>query len=81
MKNERHLDYWINQPVDVYLVIRQKDERSGAETIRWMNVTRYLKEREDKTSRQVVFEGERLDMQAVWRLRDRFFPPRQSTGR
>jgi DNA-directed RNA polymerase subunit RPC12/RpoP len=76
VKNERHLDYWINQPVDVYLVIRQTDERSGEETIRWMNVTRYLKDREDKTSRQIVFEGERLDMQAVWKLRDRFFSPR-----
>src|SRR3954470_21363868 len=74
------LDYWINQPVDVYLVIRQKDERNGEETIRWMNVTHYLKEREDKTSRQIVFEGERLDMQAVWRLRDRFFPPRRGGG-
>src|SRR3954447_21379848 len=77
VKNERHLDYWINQPVDVYLVIRQKDERSGEETIRWMNVTRYLKERKDKKSRQIIFEGERLDMQAVWKLRDRFFPVRQ----
>jgi len=77
VKNERHLDYWINQPVDVYLVIRQKDERTGEETIRWMNVTRYLKDRKDKTSRQILFEGERLDMQAVWKLRDRFCPPRR----
>jgi len=76
VKNPRHLDYWTNQPADVYLVIRQKDERSGEETIRWMNVTRYLKNRKDKTSRQIVFEGERLDMQAVWKLRDRFCPPR-----
>jgi WD40 repeat protein/GTPase SAR1 family protein len=81
VKDDRHLNYWINQPVDVYLVIRQKDEWSGEETIRWMNVTRYLKERKDKTSRQIVFEGERLDMQAVWRLRDRFFPPRRATAR
>lgn len=77
VKNERHLDYWINQPVDVYLVIRQTDERRGEETIRWMNVTRYLKSRKDKTSRQIVFEGERLDMQAVWKLRDQFCPPRR----
>jgi GTPase SAR1 family protein len=75
VKDPRHLDYWINQPVDVYLVIRQKDERSGEETIRWMNVTRYLKSRKDKTSRQIIFEGERLDMQAVWKLRDLFYPP------
>jgi len=72
---------WINQPADVYLIIRQTDERSGEETIRWMNVTRYLKGRKDKKSRQIVFEGERLDMQAVWRLRDRFFPPRRGGGR
>ena len=46
-----------------------------------MNVTRYLKDRKDKTSRQIVFKGERLDMQAVWKLRDRFFPPRGGTTR
>ena len=49
VKNERHLEYWISQPVDVYLVIRQTDETSGEQTIRWMNVTRYLKNRKDKT--------------------------------
>jgi WD40 repeat protein/GTPase SAR1 family protein len=77
VKNGRHLDYWVNQPVDVYLVIRQTEEQGGEGMIRWMNVTRYLKSREDKTSRQIVFEGERLDMQAVWKLRDRFCPPRR----
>ena len=82
LKDPRHLDYWVSQPVDVYLVIRQADERSG-ETIRWMNVTRYLKDRKDKERRQIVFEGERLDMQAVWKLRDRFCPPpgRPTSGR
>lgn len=74
--NDRHLDYWINQPVDVYLVIRQTDERAGDGTIRWMNVTRYLKNRKDQQSRQIVFDGEALTMEAVWRLRDAFFPPR-----
>ncbi len=72
---DRHLDYWIGQPVDVYLVIRQKDERSGEETIRWMNVTHYLKARKGKTSRQIVFTGEKLDMKAVWKVRDTFFFP------
>jgi hypothetical protein len=28
VKNERHLEYGISQPVDVYLVIRQQDESS-----------------------------------------------------
>ena len=52
--------------MDVYLVIRDAEE-----TIRWMNVTSYLKAREDKQSRQIVFEGEKLDAPAVWRMRDR----------
>jgi len=75
VKNKRHLDYWISQPADVYLVIRQAEERSGEGTIRWMNVTRYLKNRKNKKTRQIVFKGEELDMQAVWKVRDEFFPP------
>jgi len=79
VKNDRHLDYWINQPVDVYLVFRQTDERSNAGSIRWMNVTRYLKSRKDKQSRQIIFDGEPLTMEAVWTLRDTFFPRRTRT--
>lgn len=75
VKEDRHLKYWISQPVDVYLVIRQKDEKSGEETIRWMNVTRYLKDRQDKHCRQIIFAGEKLDMETVWKVRDGFFPP------
>ena len=74
VKNDRHLEYWISQPVDVYLVIRQTDEQTGEQTIRWMNVTRDLKNRKDKKSRQIIFEGEALTMEAVWRRRDAFFP-------
>ncbi len=74
VSNERHLEYWISQPVDVYLVIRQTDEMTRQQVIRWMNVTRYLKARSDKSSRQIVFKGEKLDMEAVWKLRDAFFP-------
>jgi small GTP-binding protein len=75
VSNERHLEYWISQPVDVYLVIRQTDEMTGVPTIRWMNVTRYLNNRKDKKSRQIIFQGEKLDMDAVWRVRDQCFPP------
>jgi WD40 repeat protein/GTPase SAR1 family protein len=74
VKNNRHLEYWISQPVDVYLVIRQTDERTGEETIRWMNVTRYLKNRKDKKNRQIIFDGEALKMEAIWKMRDAFFP-------
>jgi hypothetical protein len=73
ISNERHLDYWVNQPVDVYLVIRQTDEASGGQVIRWMNVTRYLKARRDKKNRQIVFGGQKLDMEAIWKVRDEFF--------
>ena len=73
VKDDRHLEYWVNQPVDVYLVIRQTNQ-VGKQTIRWMNVTRYLKERPDKKSRQIPFTGEKLDMEAVWKVRDQFFP-------
>jgi WD40 repeat protein len=76
-KDGRHLEYWIAQPVDVYLVIRQTDEKTGNDTIRWMNVTRYLRNRKDKQSRQIIFEGENLTMESVWRLRDGFFPVRR----
>lgn len=73
--SDRHLQYWINQPVDVYLVIRQTDETSGGQSIRWMNVTRNLKGRRDRANRQIIFRGEKLDMKAVWKVRDQFFPP------
>nr|VFK22967.1 MAG: protein of unknown function (DUF4365) [Candidatus Kentron sp. MB]VFK26573.1 MAG: protein of unknown function (DUF4365) [Candidatus Kentron sp. MB]VFK74541.1 MAG: protein of unknown function (DUF4365) [Candidatus Kentron sp. MB] len=76
VQNERHLDYWVSQSADVYLVIRQTEEarmerdRDGKGRIRWMNVSRYLRERQDKASRQIVFSGEALTMEAVWRVRD-----------
>jgi hypothetical protein len=81
VKDERHLAYWISQPVDVYLVIRQTDEASGVQAIRWMNVTRYLKNRKDQNSRQIIFIGEKLDMEAVWKVRGEFFPPSQERAR
>ncbi|MCK4765292.1 MAG: DUF4365 domain-containing protein [Candidatus Aminicenantes bacterium] len=67
VKKERHLECWVNQPVDVYLVIRDSEN-----TIRWMNLTYYLKTRTNKKSKQVVFTGEKLDAAAILRLRDRY---------
>ena len=59
----------------------QTDERTGEQAIRWMNVTRYLKGRRDQRSRQIVFDGEPLTMEAVWRVRDELFPlPRGRKG-
>ena len=79
VQNKRHLKYWVSQPGDVYLVVRQADEVSGRGSIRWMNLTRYLKTRKDKQSRQVIFDGVPLNMEAVWKVRDEFFPPRAGT--
>ncbi|MCP5105253.1 MAG: DUF4365 domain-containing protein [bacterium] len=71
VKNARHLEYWQTQPVDVYLVIRDTGGRFGSEeTIRWMNVTHYLKTRQNKKSKQIVFNGEKLDAAAIKRIRD-----------
>ena len=85
VKKEWHLAYWQNQPVDVYLVIGQDNKhqepgtpergrgehgKDGRGIVRWMNVSRYLKEREDKDSRQIVFDGEEVTLGAIWRVRD-----------
>jgi GTPase SAR1 family protein/RNase P subunit RPR2 len=66
--DEPGMDSWAGLPADVYLVIRNSEG-----TILWMNATRYLKEQKRK-SRQILFEGERLDAPAVWRVRDEYFP-------
>ncbi len=63
VKDPRRLEYWVSQPVDVDLVIRDAEE-----TIRWMNETRYLRARKVKTSRQIIFDGKKLDASAVWRV-------------
>ena len=92
VQNERHIQYWQTQPCDVWLVIRDSSRfgddsplipgasSGGAEAIRWMNLTRYLKTRKDKTSRQIVFRGVKLDPTAVWNLRDEFFPQKYVTA-
>lgn len=36
---------------------------------------------EDKKSRQIIFAGEKLDMEAVYRVRDGFFPPERKKAR
>jgi hypothetical protein len=46
-----------------------------------MNETCYLKQRTDKTRRQIVVEGEPLNMRAVWKVRDEFFPPERGKKR
>jgi len=84
-KNEdepRHAEYWAAQAFPVMLVImnskwefenRQWRCSEGTE-IRWMEIRDYLKRESDggkKAVRKIVFEGERFDVMAVRRWRDR----------
>jgi hypothetical protein len=59
--NPSAIDKWGKLP-DVYLVARDAEE-----TIRWMNLTAYLKTRKDKRSCYVVFDGEKLDATTLGR--------------
>jgi small GTP-binding protein len=69
IKDQRHARYWIDQAFPVLLVIRNSDGK-----VRWMEVRDWLKHESDngrKSVRQIVFEGERLDVMSVRRWRDR----------
>jgi hypothetical protein len=68
IKNPRWADYWQQQAYPVMLVIRTSDGE-----IRWMDVAACLKRASagGKAVRQIVFEGERLDVMSVRRWRDR----------
>ena len=68
------LGWLVAGPLALIAATVGEDELSGQQVIRWMNVTRYLKARKDKKSRQIIFDGEKLDMEAVWKVRDAFFP-------
>jgi DNA-directed RNA polymerase subunit RPC12/RpoP len=68
VKKEQHLAYWQNQAYPVHLVIRNSDG-----LIRWMNVTEYLQQRQDKTSKQIIFEGEPFTAQSLLSLRNKLF--------
>ncbi|WP_295444065.1 TIR domain-containing protein [uncultured Thiodictyon sp.] len=75
IKNPRWADYWQQQAYAVMLVIRTSDGE-----IRWMDVSAYLQAatKGGKTVKQVVFDGERLDVMSVRRWRDRLLPGRTS---
>jgi hypothetical protein len=70
IKKSRWAEYWLAQAYPVMLVIRTSDG-----TIRWMNVTEYLRKQEPKQVKQIVFKGEPFTFSALVRLRDKFIPP------
>jgi small GTP-binding protein len=69
IKDPRHARYWMAQAFPVLLVIRNSEGE-----VRWMEVRDWLKRASDngkKPVKQIVFEGERLDVMSVRRWRDR----------
>jgi small GTP-binding protein len=69
IEKPRHADYWREQAFPVLLVIRTSDGK-----VRWMEIRDYLKRESDdgkKPVKQIVFEGERLDVMSVRRWRDK----------
>jgi hypothetical protein len=68
IKNPRWASYWQQQAYPVMLVIRTSDG-----VIRWMDVSDYLRResRAGKPITQIIFDGERLDVMSVRRLRER----------
>ncbi len=72
IKKARWADYWQQQAYPVMLVIRTSDGE-----IRWMDVSRYLKEegrRSDGQVKQIVFEGEPFTAMTLRRWRERLIP-------
>ena len=69
IKKERHSRYWMDQAFPVLLVIRDSEGE-----VRWMEVRDWLKRASGggkKSVKQIVFEGERLDVMSVRRWRER----------
>ena len=60
----RHIEYWLSQPCDVYLIVRHSDEK-----IYWMNITEYLNRRPDPKPQTIVFPREEFTVAAVKELR------------
>lgn len=58
----RHAEYWQAHAYDVMLVIRTSDGE-----IRWMNVTKYLKQH-GKGTKQIIFDGEPFTAENVRKL-------------
>lgn len=69
IKKDRWATYWQQQAYPVLLVIRNSKGE-----IRWMDVSEYLRRASDggkRAVKQIVFEGERLDVMSVRRWRER----------
>lgn len=66
IKNQRHVEYWMNQIAPVMLVIRSSNGE-----IRWMEIQKYLREKSKggKKVTKIEFQGERFDAVNIMKLR------------
>ena len=67
IREERHARYWREQQVPVMLVLR-----SASGEVRWMEIREVLRQvyvKSGKEAKQIVFDGQRLDVRAVLQLR------------
>jgi hypothetical protein len=83
IKKQRWVDYWLQQPHPVMLVIgtfSEDDERMSDKgklefaDVRWMEISSVLKRESangTKPVKQIEFKGERLDLSSVRKWRDK----------
>jgi len=83
IKKQRWVKTWMNQPYPVMLVIgtfSAEDERTAAKQklefadVRWMEITNILRNESEngtKAVKQIVFQGERLDMTSIRKWREK----------
>lgn len=90
IKKQRWVEYWLQQPHPVMLVIgtfSEVDERAIGKDklefadLRWMEITSVLKRESQNGSKpvkQIEFKGERLDLSSVRRWREKVMSTRQN---
>lgn len=64
ISDERHIEYWLSHEYDVYLIVRDTDEKSY-----WMNITKYLKKCGEPKPRTIIFKRDELTIEAIKDLR------------
>jgi hypothetical protein len=75
IRHEDHAAYWMSQAYPVFLVIA-----NSRGEVRWMEIRDYLKGTKDKGKqlRQIVFTGERFNVESVRRWRDQLLSQRST---
>lgn len=76
IRDQRHVDYWMNQIAPVMLVVRSSNGE-----IRWMEIRKYLRDhtKGDKKVTRIEFQGERFDTQSIMKWRNHLFSNTKSS--